>query len=102
MVPKNSASSAAETWAWTGAYLLFGLTCLATAWLADPVSIHFAFIGSALALSALVWIAPLKIKDSMARGGQIHDLLRRASIMPVFYLAWRFGHETGLFDRRPL
>lgn len=86
-------------WVWTGAYVAYGLTCLAGALIADEVGIHIAFVGSMLTMSLLACLAPLNITTSMRAGGAGHDLVRRLSIMPVFYLIWRYVHETGLWDR---
>jgi hypothetical protein len=94
-----SGRESAESWTWTSAYLVFAATCLATTFFADPVSIHITFIGSMLALSFLGFVAPLTWKASLTRGGRAHDLVRRASVMPVFYLVWRYLNETGVLAR---
>jgi hypothetical protein len=98
-----SASETAERrlrrWQWTGAYLGYGVYCLTMAMVATPQTVHLAFMIAMAGLVALVLWAPLDWRASRGAGGFGHDLIRRASVLPLFALIARFSIETGALAR---
>lgn len=71
------------------------------AMIATSQTVHLAFMIAMACLVALSLRAPLDVRESVASGGVAHDVLRRASILPLFALIWRFAVETGIAERYP-
>ena len=86
-------------WIWTGLYLAHGAFCLVSATITTGLMMHAVFLTAVAALTLLTFLAPLHFRTSIAAGGAMHDIARRASILPTFYLCWRYLVETGVVER---
>lgn len=86
-------------WTWTGLYLSYAGFCLVAGAITTGLMMHAVFLAAVAALILLTFLAPLDFRTSIAAGGLGHDIARRASILPAFFVTWRYLVETGVVER---